>query len=236
MALNSNNLPRSTGNKTQQPNLEPGAYPARVVRVYDLGLQPQRPFPGDPKPKAPVNQIHIIYELTDAFMVDEEGNELTDKPRWVNEEFALYPLSSDRAKSTARYSAIDPKGVHKGDWAKVLGSPVNVNIVNNPSKKGDGRIYDNVDSLSPIRARDAANLPELVNPAYFFDLSDPDLKVFESIPKFIQDKIKENLEFPGSALEALLKGEKPKAAKKEAPPKEDPEDEGTDGDDEDIPW
>ena len=50
--------------KQQQSNfkrpdpLDTGSYPGRVVRVYDLGLQPQRTFPGNP-PKGPAHEIHV---------------------------------------------------------------------------------------------------------------------------------------------------------------------------------
>ena len=53
MALNI----KKTGNKGSadripQANIEPGVYPARLVQLFDLGLQPQRPFQGKDKPPA----------------------------------------------------------------------------------------------------------------------------------------------------------------------------------------
>ena len=218
MALNTKKLP-SQGNKNrvEQPELEPGVYPARVVQILDLGLQPQRSYRGQAKP--PAYMVSITYELVDVFMVDEDGNEIEDKPRWVSEEFPIYSLEADMAKSTKRYYALDPEEVHEGDFSKLLDTPCNVTIVIN--RKGD-KVYTNVANISAMRPRDAAKCPELQNEARFFDLDDPDMEVFKALPKWIQEKISSNLEFKGSTLEKLLEGAedssedkpKPKPARK----------------------
>ena len=41
-----------------------------------------------------------------------------------------------------------------------------------------------------------------------FVTSEPDLEIFNSLPDWMQDKIKDNLEFSGSVLETTLKGGK----------------------------
>lgn len=66
--------------RVAQEVLEPGVYPARLVQLIDLGVQPQRPFQGKDKP--PAQEIMITYEFTDEFLKDEDGNEIEDKPRW----------------------------------------------------------------------------------------------------------------------------------------------------------
>lgn len=225
---------QTQSNRTQQPPLEPGSYPAIVARVVDLGLQPTIDFttkgPGKPK-----NMIQVTYELVDAFMVDDEGNELEDKPRWISEEFPLNPLSSDLATSTKRDKAIDPKGTTAGDWSKKLGMPCTVVTANYETKKNPGVTRDKVSNVTSMRARDAANLPEPANDLVFFDLSNPNLEVFNTFPTWLQDKIKGNLEFDGSPLDRALNGapakdEAPKKASKPAPaPVADEEEE-------DAPW
>lgn len=211
MALNAKNIPQTGGkDRVEQPELEAGVYPARIVQIIDYGLQPQRPFKGEEKP--PAYEIGVTYELVDAFMVDEEGEELLDKPRWVSETFPLHNLKADLAKSTKRYKAVDPNEVHEGDWSKLLGEAVNVTIVIN--KKGD-KVYTNVHGIAAMRPRDAQKCPELVNEARFFDRDNPDLEVFKNFPQWIQDKIKGHLEFKGSALEAALGGGEAKAAPKQ---------------------
>lgn len=225
MAINASKV-KTASNRIEQPNLEPGPYPARLVQIIDLGLQPQRPYKGVEKP--PAHELMVTYELSDAFMIDKEGNDLEDKPRWVSETFPLNNISADLAKSTKRYVAFDPNISDGGDWSKQIGKPCTVNIINNESK---GKVYDNVDSVAPMRARDAAKLPELVNPSRVFDLDNPDMEVFNSFPDWIKEKITSNLTFSGSLLEGLLKG----APAKDQPQRaEAPQDE-QDGD-EDCPF
>ncbi len=224
----------NTSNKTKQEALEPGAYPARIVRVIDLGLQPTTDFETK-QPGKPVHKINVTYELVDTFMRDEEGNEMEDKPRWIAEDFPLRALTSDLATSTKRMKAIDPKGELNGDWAASLGRPCSVVTVNYETKKNPGVLRDKVANVTAVRPRDAQNMPELQNDAKFFDLSDPDIEFFNSLPQWMQDVIKGNLEYGGSKLEALLEGKTP-VGKKEAPKKVDPTPEPEDDEPEDAPW
>lgn len=217
----------SSNNK--RPEIEAGTYPARLVQVIDLGLQPQRPYKNEPKP--PKHCLMTTYELSDEFMIGEDGEPDENLPLWVSEEIPLNPLTSDLANSTKRYLALDSDCDHEGDWTQVVGAPVNITIVLNES---GGRVYQNITSSSPMRAKDKARLPELKNEPKLFDLSNPDLNVFTSLPEWLQDKIKSNLEFGGSLLERMLnKGpveedkdeeEQPKP-KKKAVEKEEDEDE-----------
>lgn len=231
MALNAKKV-AGNNNGPKQENIEPGTYPARLVQIIDLGLQAQRAFQG--KDKAPANEIMLTYELVDLFMKDDDGNDLEDKPRWISETLPLHNLRADRAKSTQRYYAFDPKEDHEGDWTALIGYPINVTIVNNAS--GD-RIYDNVATVSAMRPRDVDKCPELVNDSKVFSVDEPDMKVFESLPAWIQDKIKGNLNFEGSELQKKLKGGKAApAAKEKVKAKPAPKVEEEEADDEDAPY
>lgn len=199
-----------------QKNIAPGTYPARPVQLIDYGLQPQKPYAG--KEKNPVVELGVTYELVDEFMKDEAGKDLKDKPRWISETFPLHPIESDKARSTQRYLAFDPTNQFDGDFTQILDKPINVTIVNN--KSGD-KVYDNVATISAMRPRDAENCPKLVNAVTFFSLDEPDLAVFNGFPKWIQDKIKGNLNFNGSPLQKLLGDAPVKEEKKEEAPKEE---------------
>jgi hypothetical protein len=231
MAINAKKVAgNNAGNRVAQPNIEPGVYPARLVQIIDLGIQPQREYKGAAKP--PVQEIMLTYELVDEFMKDEDGNDVEDKPRWVSENFPLHNLKADLAKSTKRYLAFDPTEAFEGDWGKCIGQAINVTIVQN--KNGD-KIYDNVANIAAMRPKDAANCPELVNPTKVFDLDDPDMEVFASLPKWIQDKLTSNLNYKGSVLEGLVAKAPAKEEKKEEKPKKErkaPEPE----DDDDNPY
>ena len=187
------------------PTLEPGSYPARLVQVIDLGVHPQPDFQGDAKPPKPM--IMLTYELVDQFMQDEEGNDIKDRPRWISEQLPLFPLYSERAKSTKRYAVMDVNGTHSGDFAALLNSPVLVNIVNNPNKKDPTKVWENVGNVTLMRASEVKKLPPLVNEPKAFDMDEPDLEVFNSLPDWIKDKITNSLEFGSSELNEALGGE-----------------------------
>ena len=210
MSLNAKKVSGGNGGSKRAPQevLESGTYPVRVVQIIDLGLQTRPPFKGEEKP--PAQMIHMTYEFTDEFLKDEEGNEQEDKPRWLSEEFPLYNLKSERAKSTQRYKSLDPKEDHEGDFSLLLGAPANALVTTFTLKNGPnaGQERNGIDSLSAMRPRDAAKTAELVNEPKMFSLDEPDLEVFLSLPEWLQEKIKGNLEYAGSPLQALLEGEK----------------------------
>ena len=130
MALNASKI---KGNGPKVPDLDPGTYPARVVQVLSLGLQNQRPYKGEEKP--PAHELYVVYELSDEFLKDADGNDDPNKPRWISEKFPLYNLKSEKAKSTKRYFSLDPENKFSGDWSKVVGTPVNITIAINPPMK-----------------------------------------------------------------------------------------------------
>jgi hypothetical protein len=196
MTLKANN---TGGGGVQQDVLDADNYPARIAQVIDLGLQAQRPYEG--KQKRPANEIMVTYELGTEFMKDDDGNDRPDKARWVSERFCLFGLNSERAKSTIRYKALDPKGEFEGDWALMIGKACVVAVVNNKSK-ANGKIYNNVGGVTgPMKGLAIA---ELVNESKFFSLEDPDLEVFTSLPEWVQGVITSNLEFEGSVLQKEL--------------------------------
>lgn len=218
MALNANKIPSKS--KFERPDpLEAGTYPVRVVQILSLGLQEQRPFKGEEKD--PAYEMMVTYEFLDEFLKDKEtGEDLEDKPRWLSETFPMHSLDADLAKSTKRYYALDPEAQYEGDWAKLAGTPAMLTVVLNEGKgKNAGKVYENIAGLSTMRAKEASKAPELVNPPKVFDIDDPDMEIFGSLPQWIQDKMKENLEYEGSALEkavqSLKEGDKGSTTKKE---------------------
>lgn len=219
MALNANNIKQKQqqAKRAPQDELEIGNYPCRVAQVLDMGVHPVDVW--DDKAhkyvqddtKAPQNFIRLTYEFTTEFMKDENGVEDEAKPRWYSEEIKLLPLTSDLATSTKRYNALDPKGVHEGDFAKLTDACCTVTI----GHKGNGKAK--IGSVSPVMK--GMVYAELKNPPKVFTLDDPDLDIFNSQPQWIKDRITSNLYFEGSKLQKLLAGEpvgKPKVEEKAA--------------------
>jgi hypothetical protein len=208
MSLNAKKVAHSGGNKgPAQEAIDPGSYPIRLAQIIDLGLQNQRPWQGEAKP--PAHEMMLTYELLDEFCLDEDGNADEDKPRWLSETIPLRSLMAEKAKSTQRYYALDPNEDADGDFTALASAPANASIVQNAGKgKNVGKIYNNIVSLSPMRPKDAAKAEPLKKEPKVFVLDSPDMEVFNSLPDWIQDKIKDNLEFNGSDLQKAL-GDKP---------------------------
>jgi hypothetical protein len=225
MTLNSKQLPSANAGDNKRPEpLEAGTYPARLVQVATLGVQKERPYKGEDKP--PRLHMRLTYEFLDEFLKDDEGNDVLGKPRWLSEEIPFYNLKADLAKSTKRYYALDPDSKFDGDWGQLLGAPCMVTVVQEADKRpGYDRIYEQISNVSSMRPKEAAKAPELKNTAYAFDFYNPDMKVFESFPDWIKDKIRSAVDFGGSALEkALTDPKKPVKKDKLAPQEEDQED------------
>lgn len=217
MGLNANKVKHEVNNKRAAP-VEAGNYIARLVQVVDFGLQTQRPFKGEEK--APAYEIMLTYELCTEFMKDDDGEDMEDKPRWISETMPIYSLKADRAKSTKRILALDPKLVHEGNLAEMVGLPCTVTVVQNVNKKDPSKVYVDVGNVTPPMK--GIPVPELKNPTKIFDLDEPDLEIFNSLPEWVREKLMGNLEFDGSALQALLaedKGAQPKPSEEE--PEED---------------
>lgn len=213
MGLNAKTAPKAGGNYIEKNPLDAKMYPSRVVQVIDLGLQPQRPFQGQEKP--PAHSVRITYELSHEFMLDEDGNVDATKPRWMSEDLPLHNLDSDKARSTKRYNAIDPTGSTGGDFTLFPSMACQVMITKSPDKKNEGFFKNYVGDVSAAAEMPGYTQPELVNPITVFNLEEPNLEVFNSLNKYVQGKIKDNLEFAGSALAGLLGDTTPPPA---APP------------------
>jgi hypothetical protein len=202
MALNAKKAPKAGGNFIEKNPLDPKLYPARVVQVIDLGLQPQQPFKGQEKP--PAHMIRLTYELSHEFMLDEDGNVDPKKPRWLSEEFPLHNLEADKARSTKRYNSIDPQGTVDGDFTQLTSYPCQVMVTKVPDKKNEGFFKNYVGDVSAAANFPGYEQPELVNPITVFDLDEPNLEAFQKLPEWLQTKIKANLEYQGSPLAVLL--------------------------------
>lgn len=220
-----------------QPALPAGMYPARLIQVVLLGMQPQS-FQG--VAKEPKMSMRLVYELLDEFMVDEEGNE-TEDPRWVGETITLNPLDNDNANSTKRYYALDPECDFEGDFSKLVGLPVMVNLSKTQGKRDNSdRYFNNVKGLAAPRPKEAEKMPEAKGTPLVWDFYTPDVDVFMSFPMFLREIIQKATDYEGSMLEKLVdawvpseeeeqpKEEKKAPKKKKAEPVEEDEEDGED--------
>lgn len=199
MSLNAAERPSSGGNFNTEP-LEAGTYPARIIGISNIGLHSQT-YQGEAKD--PIDNIGITYELLDEFLKDEDGNDLEDKPRWITEFMPFHHIKSERAKSTKRYLSVDPNLDFGGDWGQLLNSPIMLSVVQNAGKgKNQGKVFNNVDSISPMRPKEASKATPLKNPTFTFDFYDASIEDWNQAPGIVKTMVKKALNFAGSKMES----------------------------------
>jgi len=195
--LNTRKIKATGGNRVDQPLIAAGSYPARVAQIIDLGVQPRKAWKGTEK--SPVDQIWFTLELPTEFMLDADGNEEKDRPRWLSRKINMFSSTQENAVSTKFMEALDPTGELEDDWGKLLGFPCTVIVTHSK----DGK-YCNIGSISPVMK--GMKIDELQNEAKLFDLENPDMELYEDLPEFLKEMISSNLNFKGSTLEQALTG------------------------------
>lgn len=222
------------------PLLEAGGYPARVCRIIDLGLQPGSAKYPTPSLKLLVT-FELLDEYMkevdgEGKMVmvqdpDEDdgimmAKNLEDKPRWFDFEFTYNAdgFMGDNSHIYKFAKAIDALEVKPNleqgiqghpaknlpDW---LTEPLVVGIVQytKQSGKNAGQVANKVATFSPMKSKEKKEAKALVNPTVFFDMSEPDLEVFNKLPGgespyAIKNRITSGVDFYKTKLSALLGG------------------------------
>lgn len=222
------------------PLLEAGGYPARVCRIIDLGLQPgSAKFP-NPQHKLLVtfelldeymkevdaNGAMIMVQDPDEDEGVKMAKNLEDKPRWFDFEFSYNAdgYMGDNSHIYKFAKAIDAMEVApnleqgiQGHPAKKLiewlGEPLTVGLDQYQRKSGKnaGQMANKIITFAPMKSKEKREAKELVNPTVFFDMSNPDLEVFNKLPGgdspyAIKNRITTGPKFAESKLAVLLGG------------------------------
>jgi len=172
-----------------------GSFVARCYEFIDLGTQTSK---GGQYAGTVAHKIKIGFEL---FGDDEEGNPLTidvngkAMPLTITKEYTY----SMHEKANLRKDLGAWRGKLFGDEEaatfqilKLIGAYGMLNITHKPS--GD-KTYANISGISPLPSALKLNKPAAVHANRIFDLDEPDMEVFESLPEYMQVKIKESPEW-----------------------------------------
>ncbi len=195
MPLNINATPKRA--PKQRPLIPTGQHMSRIVQIIDFGLQAQRPYKG--QEKSPAYEVYVTFEYPNQ-TIEVDGEE---RPMWKSKRIKL--SSDERSTCYKWYNKLDPDNVHRGDWSQLLGEECATLIVHNPGKgKNEGLTFDNIADVMPLM--EGVSVPPLDNETVLFDLTCPELDTYLGLPDWMQGVIKENLEFDGSKLQALIEG------------------------------
>lgn len=173
----------------------PGVWVARCVGVIDLGTQ-EVEFNGEKKLQ---HKMQLTWEV---FGEDENGVELTadvngkEVPLQISKRYTV-SLNEKAAlrRDLAAWRGRDftPEELKAFDVSKLLGAWCMLNVQHNES--ANGKTYANVVSITPLPAAMKKSLPHTTTDLVSFDLDAFDGEVFESLPEYVQEVIKESAEY-----------------------------------------
>lgn len=196
MSLDMNNAPKTKGKDFGIANA--GVDMARCVSVVEIGEQP-REFQGKPKPSAV--QINFTFELPGQLLdIEQEDGTVIQKPRWVSINNVNF-FTDEKARLVEIVKALDPNGETGGDLGALVDRPCFVTIEH---KEWKGKPFAKVTAISGVPA--GIEVPPLANDPRVFDWDDPDQKVWDTLPDWIQEKITSAENYVGSTVEAMIEG------------------------------
>jgi hypothetical protein len=171
----------------------PGSHLARCYRIVDLGTQKSE-YLGQ------VKYLHKIMLGWEIFAEKEDGTPLMMRDGRPFAIFKNYTMSwSDKATlrkdlQSWRGKPFSAEEMRRFDLKTVLGVHCMLNVIERTGQ--DGKTYVNVDSITPVPAMiRKAGLPDGVNKNELFNLSEPDMDMFEGFSANLKAKIQASPEW-----------------------------------------
>lgn len=172
------------------PPMDAGTYPAVCVGIVDLGEQYSETF------KKYSDKLLVIWEIpSQTIEIDGE-----DKPRWLSKDFSaslneksnLYQtLVSWRGKAfTENELTEDENGFMQFSVLDMLGTGCFLQVI---VEEKNGNSYNRITSVISLPAGMSA--PTTETPLIAFDMDAWDDEVFNSLPVWIQDRIKKSTQY-----------------------------------------
>ena len=180
----------SKGSSTPREPIAAGAYAARCYSIIDLGTR-EETIQGTTKV---LRKIRVSFELPDERRIFNEDK--GEQPCVISKEFNL----SLNEKSSLRGFLKSWRGkdfteaeANAFDVAKLIGAPCLLNIIHVAGKANPSRMYDEISSVSPLPK--GMTCPPQENPSFEFSLGEFKQELFDSLPKFLQEKVSTSFEY-----------------------------------------
>lgn len=181
----------------------PGSHLARCYRIVDLGTQKSE-YLGQ------VKYLHKIMLGWEIFAEKDDGTPLLMRDGRPFAIFKNYTMSwSDKATlrkdlQSWRGKPFSQEEMRRFDLKTILGVHCMLNVIERQG--ADGKTYVNVDSITPVpQVIRKAGLPDGVNKLELFNLSEPNMEMFEGFSEHLKKKIESSPEWQ------KLTGNKPAA-------------------------
>lgn len=181
-----------------------GNYVARCYSMIEIGTLNEVILGNEKR----VHKIRITFELpTELKVFNAEKGE---QPCVISKEFTLSmnEKSNLRAFLTAwRGKAFTEDEAYAFDVTKLLSVPCLLNIIHKQGRKDPSKTFDEIASATPLPK--GMVCPPQVNPTFEFSHSEWDWEKFNSLPNFLQEKIKQSEEFKAMSVQAPAKAAAP---------------------------
>ena len=178
--------------KSSFESTPPGAHLARCYRIVDLGTQKSEYM----------GQVKFLHKITinwEILSKDEDGQPIRMKDGRPFSIYKNYTMSwaemSNLRKDLQRWRGkpFTQEELRRFDLKTVLGAYCMLNVIERQGS--DGKMYTNVETVSPVPAMiKQLGLPPAVNKDTIFNLSEPDMELFETFHDSLKTKIKSSPE------------------------------------------
>jgi hypothetical protein len=165
----------------------PGMHLSRCYRIIDLGTQKSEYM----------GQVKYLHKLMVGWEIHGMNDDGTPIRMRDNRPFAIfknYTLSwSEKANlrldlQSWRGKQFTQEEMRRFDLKNVLGAWCMLNVIERPGQ--NGKVYSNVDGVTPVPAMIKQNgLPAAVNKNEIFNLTDPDMEMFNAFSDNLKKKI-----------------------------------------------
>jgi hypothetical protein len=183
----------ATGSNKEFKPVPEGTHMALCYRIIDLGTQ-RWEYQGEQQIG---RKVLIGWEL--------HGNDYEDKPLTTDDgrplamskQFTLSLGKKAALRSVLeswRSKSFTDQELAGFDISQVLGVPCMLTVKHETK---NGKTYANVATVSKFPASMKAMLPSPKNPLQMFDLSAPDMSVYDTLPEWVTDIINKSIEHTG---------------------------------------
>lgn len=181
----------ATGSNAEFKPVPEGSHMAVCYRVIDLGTQ-RWEYQGEPQIGRKVMLFWELHGEADdgSALCTEEGRPLSISKKYT---LSLGKKANLRADLESwRGKAFTEDELAGFDIGSLLGAPGMVTVKHNQS---NGKTYANVASVTRFPAALKNMRPTASNPLQLFDVNERDMAVFDTLPEWLTDTIKQSAEW-----------------------------------------
>lgn len=160
------------------PQLEAGLYPARLFSIIRIGNI--EGYQG-----SVIDTVRFTFEIP-----SEKSDDGT--PALISKEVSLSFSNRSFITKLAKATGTDTD-VEDIDITELLGKTCMVNVEDKTSQS-TGNKYTKIESVTPLAK--GMEVEDQINDSFWFDVAQFDQEKFDTLPEFLQDKIKSSEEYP----------------------------------------